>query len=148
MTHFIPCKKTNDACHVDDAYHVDDLFFREVVRLHGMLKSIVSDRDFKFLSHFWRTLWGKLHTKLLLYTTFHPQTEVVNMTLGTLLKTILKKNLKTWEECFPHVEFAYNRVVHGTTNCSSFEIVYGFNPLTLFDLLFMLDISVFKHKNA
>ncbi|KAH9686183.1 Endonuclease [Citrus sinensis] len=44
-------------------------------------------------------------------------------------------NLKTWEECLPHVEFAYNRTVHSATKFSPFEIVYGFNPLTPLDLL-------------
>ena len=112
----------------------------------------VSDRDSKFLSHFWRTLWGKLGTKLLFSTTCHPQndgkTEVVNRTLGTLLRTVLKKNLKSWEACLPHVEFAYNRAVHSTTNCSPFEIAYGFNPLTPLDLLPMPNIAMFKHKDA
>jgi len=70
----------------------------------------------------------------------------MNGTLGTLLRTVLKKNLKSWEECLSHVEFAYNRVVYSTTNCSPFEIVYEFNPLTPLDLLFMLDISIFKHQ--
>jgi len=106
----------------------------------------------KYLSYFWRTLWSKLGTKLLFSTTCHLQTdgqiEVVNRTLGTLLRTILKKNLKSWEECLPHIEFAYNRVAHSITNCSQFEIVYGFNPLTLLDLLSMLNIFVFKHKDA
>ncbi|RZB80907.1 Transposon Ty3-G Gag-Pol polyprotein [Glycine soja] len=146
MTHFIPCKK------VDDASHVTDLFFKEIVRLHGLPRSIVSDRDSKFLSHFWRTLWSKLGTKLLFSTTCHPQTdgqtEVVNRTLGTLLRTVLRKNLKTWEACLPHVAFAYNRVVHSTTNCSPFEVVYGFNPLTPLDLLPMPNVSVFKHKEG
>jgi hypothetical protein len=97
-----------------------------------MPSTIVLNRDAKFLSHFWRTLWNKLGTKLLFSTTCHPQkdgqTEVVKHTLSTMLQTILNKNLKMWEECLPHVEFAYNRTVHSTTKVSPFQVVYGFNP--------------------
>jgi hypothetical protein len=104
-----------------------------------MPSTIVSDRDAKFLSHFWRTLWNKLGTKLLFSTTCHPQTdgqtEVVNHTLGTMLRAVLKKNLKMWEECLPHVEFAYNRATHSTTKVSPFQVVYGFNPRAPIDIL-------------
>lgn len=133
MAHFIPCHKT------DNAKHVADLFFREIVRLHGMPRTIVSDRDVKFLSYFWKTLWSKLGTKLLFSTSSHPQTdgqtEVVNRTLSTLLRAIIKRNLKTWEDCLPHVEFAFNMAIHSATQYSPFEIVYGFNPLTPLDLM-------------
>ena len=121
---FIACHKS------DDASHIADMFFREIVRIHGVPKTIVSDRDVKFMSYFWKTLWGKLGTKLLFSTTCHPQTdgqtEVVNRTLSALLRTMVKKNLRVWEECLPHVEFAYNRAVHSTTQLCPFEVVYGF----------------------
>ncbi|KAK1684873.1 hypothetical protein QYE76_045721 [Lolium multiflorum] len=122
MSHFIACHKS------DDASHIANLFFREIVRLHGVPKTIVSDRDVKFMSYFWKTLWRKLGTKLLFSTTCHPQTdgqtEVVNRTLSQLLRSMIKKNLKEWEECLPHVEFAYNRAVHSTTELCPFEVHY------------------------
>ena len=52
-----------------------------------------------------------------------------------ILRAVLNKNLKTWEECPPHVEFAYNRAVHLTTKFCPFEIVYGFKPTAPIDLL-------------
>jgi hypothetical protein len=86
MVHFIPCHKT------DNATHIAGLFFSNVVQLNDMPNTIVSDRDAKFLGHFWRTLWNKLGTKLLFSTTCHPQMdgqmEVVNHTLSTMLQAV------------------------------------------------------------
>lgn len=65
MAQFLPCWKSDDAC------HIDDLFFKEVVKIHGVLKS----HDFKFLSYFWKPMWVKLGSKLLFSTTCHPQTK-------------------------------------------------------------------------
>ncbi|RDY09890.1 hypothetical protein CR513_05681, partial [Mucuna pruriens] len=81
VAHFIHCLKVDDAC------HVANLFFKVVVRLHGIPRSIVSDRNFKFLGHFWRILWSKLDTQLFFSTTCHSQMdeqiEVMNITLST-----------------------------------------------------------------
>jgi hypothetical protein len=63
------------------------------------------------------------------------QTEVVNRTLFTMLWAILKTNLKLWEECLLHIEFAYNRSVHSTIKVSPFQVVYGFNTRAPIDLL-------------
>ena len=89
MTHFNPCHKT------DDVTNIADLFFREIVWLHRVPKSIIFDRDVKFLSYIWKVLCGKLSTKLLFSITCHPQTngqtEVVNR---TLTQAIIQKNFQ------------------------------------------------------
>jgi hypothetical protein len=92
-----------------------------------------------------------LGIKLLFSTTCHPQTdgqiEVMNRTLDTMLRVVLKKKLKMWEECLPHVEFAYNQETHSTTKVSLFQVVYGFNPHAPIDI-FPLPTSERIHVDA
>lgn len=57
MTLFIPCKITYDVV------HIEKLFFKDIVRLHGLLKIIVLDKDKMFKGYFWKTLWKKLNTE-------------------------------------------------------------------------------------
>ena len=89
MAHFISCSKTSYVS------RVVVLFFDNVVKLHGLPKTMVSDRDIKFVNYFWKTLWHKIGIKLKFLTDFHPQTdgqtEVVNRTLGNLLRCLVRK---------------------------------------------------------
>jgi len=66
MAHFMACHTTNDAS------PFVNLYFKEIVRLYVIPRSMVSDRDTKFLSHFWLTLWGKFGSHLKFSTTCHP----------------------------------------------------------------------------
>ena len=52
-----------------------------------------------------------------------------------MLRVVLKKNIKMWEDCLPHIEFAYNRLLHSTTKMCPFQIVYGFLPCAPIDLM-------------
>ena len=80
-----------------------------------------------------------METHLKFCTTSHPrtdgQTEVINRTLGSLLRTLVKKNVKGWDELLPHAEFAFNRAPSKTTRLSPFQVVYSCNPRTPVDLI-------------
>jgi hypothetical protein len=118
MAHFIPFQKTSDTT------HIANLFFKEVVRLHDLPKSIVSVRDTKFVGHFWRTLWKKLGTNLSFSSTYHPQmdghTGVVNQSLGDLLRSSVAEHHSQWDPILLQVEFSYNDSPNRSTGQSPF----------------------------
>jgi transposase InsO family protein len=104
MTHFAPTHTTVSA---PDAAR---LFLAAVVRLHGWPTTLVSDRDPKFTSAFWTTLFKEWGTKLAMSTAYHPQTdgqsERANRTLEEMLRSYVSKNHDDWDVHLPTLEFA------------------------------------------
>ena len=129
MVHLIPCTTKTRASEL--AY----LFLKEIVRLHGLPDSIVSDRDSKFTSKFWKELHRLLGTKLLMSTAFHPQTDGVteraNRSVAQILRSMISPDQTDWVDMLPLTEFAINSCQSSSTGYAPFELNYGFMPKTM-----------------
>ncbi|MCO5583817.1 hypothetical protein L7F22_037731 [Adiantum nelumboides] len=127
MAHFIPCKKTASAP------DIASLFVQHIFRIHGLPRSIISDRDPKFIGHFWTSLFKSLGTNLLFNSAYHPQTdgqtERINQILEEMLRHYIQIRLASWKEYLPLVEFAYNNAPHSVTGMTPFQAAYGHTPL-------------------
>jgi hypothetical protein len=106
-----------------------EIFWRTVVRHHGLPSSIVSDRDPRFTGHFWRALWKCLGTQLTMSTAFHPQTdgqtERANRTLEEMLRSYVSFQQKDWDEHLVAAELAFNASKHASTGFTPFYLNGG-----------------------
>jgi hypothetical protein len=109
----------------------------EVCRLHGIPKSIVSDRDPLFLSAFWKELFRVQGTTLKYSTTYHPetdgQTEVVNRSLEAYLRCFTSDNPRKWFKYLHLAEFWHNSTFHSAISMTPFEALYGRPPPAMLD---------------
>jgi hypothetical protein len=121
--HFIPIKIT------DPVPKLAELYIREIVRLHGILASIVSDRDARFTSRFWQCLQDEMGTKLTLSTAYHPQTDGQSERTIQILEDMLRLCVLDfkgkWIQYLPLVEFAYNNSFQATIGMAPYEELYG-----------------------
>src|SRR5882762_3610459 len=126
MVHLTPMKTTIKAS------ELASLYVKEIVCLHGLPDTIVSDRDSKFTSKFWSEVHRILGTKLLMSTTFHPQTdgasERVNRSVGQILQTVIRPDQSDWVDQLPMTEFAINLNVSSSTGFAPFELNCGYMP--------------------
>ncbi|TYK29815.1 putative Retrotransposon protein, Ty3-gypsy subclass [Cucumis melo var. makuwa] len=101
----------------------------EIVRLHGVPVSIISDRDARFTSKFWKGLQLALGTRLDFNTTFHPQTdgqrERLNQVLEDMLRACVLEFSGSWDSHLHMMEFAYNNSYQATIGMTPFEALYG-----------------------
>jgi len=99
---------------------------------------IVSNRDPKFISAFWKHLFRKIKTKLSFSIAFHPQTdgqmERGNGVLNQYLKNYVSANQSDWTKYLALVEFSYNKAKHAAIGESPFKVAYGVEPLIPTDL--------------
>lgn len=126
MVHYAP---THTECTAED---VGKIFWKEVVRHHGIPDSIVSDRDTRFTSKFWTALWKQLGTKLLMSSAHHPetdgQTERANRTLEDMLRAFVDVNQDDWDEYLVQAEIAYNNSEQASTKYTPFYLNSGQHP--------------------
>jgi len=126
FAHFVPLR------HPFTAPAVARLFVDSVVKLHGMHRTIISDRDRIFTSSFWKKLFQQLGTKLKFTTAYHPQTdgqsERVNQCLEMFLRCTVQDAPRQWRRFLPLAEFWYNSCFHTSIGCSPFQALYGHEP--------------------
>lgn len=112
---------------------ISKLFFEHVWVHFCLPQTIISNRDSRFLSTFWSSLWSLLDTNLTKYTAFHPQTngqkEVVNWMVVHILQMYNSKHPCTWHDNLPYVQHNYNKAIHSSTSHSLFQVGLGFQPL-------------------
>ncbi|CAI5471221.1 unnamed protein product [Closterium sp. Yama58-4] len=128
MGHFIPTNATATA------EATARLFFDRIITIHGIPATLISDRDPKFTSKFWKELMGLLGTKLAMSSAYHPQTdgqtERLNQVVEQLLRTACKDDISHRDSQLPTLEFAYNNASHAATGKTPFFLCYGREPLT------------------
>ncbi|KAH9657888.1 Endonuclease [Citrus sinensis] len=118
-------------CKADEAAR---LFVKHIIKLWGVPKSIVSDRDPRFTGRFWTELFKMLGTDLKFSTSFHPQTdgqtERINSLLEMYLRHYLSAHQRDWAKLLDVAQFSYNLQRSEATGKSPFEIIMGFQPTT------------------
>ncbi|GJP68699.1 hypothetical protein CLOP_g25362 [Closterium sp. NIES-67] len=128
MGHFIP---THTTARTEETAQ---LFVRHIISQHGIPTTLISDRDPKFTSKFWKELMSLLGTKLALSSAYHPQTdgqtERLNQIVEQLLRAACKDDISKWDLHLPVLEFAYNNATHAATGQTPFFLCYGCHPLT------------------
>lgn len=131
--HFIPCHTSNTAVSAAKNFH------NTVFKLHGLPDNIVSDRDPKFTSKFWKELMRILDVDLKMSTANHPQSdgqsEVMNKALETYLRIFCNYNQNNWDELLASAEFSYSSSKHASTGLSPFLLDLGWEPKQPLDFL-------------
>jgi hypothetical protein len=121
--HFLPVHTT----HKTEKYA--EIYVDQIVRLHGIPKTIVSDRGALFVARFWEQLQESLGTHVIRSSAYRPQTdgqtERVNQILEDMLRACVLHYGKDWDKCLSLAEFSYNNSYQSSLKMAPFEALYG-----------------------
>lgn len=122
--------------HPYSAHSIAVAFLDNIFKLHGMLTTIVRDRDTVFVGSFWKELFGLHGVELAKSTAYHPQTdgqtEVVNRCLETYVRCMTHEHHSKWMKWLALAEWWYNTNFHNSTQLTPFEAVYRTLPPFMF----------------
>jgi len=111
------------------AHHYTELYISRILSLHGVPRTIISDRGAQFVARFWEQFHSALGTQLIRSSAYHPQTdgqtERINQILEDMLRAYVLSYSKKWDECLPLVEFSYNNSYQESIQMAPFESLYG-----------------------
>jgi transposase InsO family protein len=101
----------------------------QIVRLHEIPKTIISDRGTKFVACFWEQLHERLGTKLIRTSIYHPQTDGQTERINQILEDMLRASIlnfdKSWDKCLSLSEFSYNNSYQASLKMAPFDALYG-----------------------
>jgi hypothetical protein len=124
--------KTSHFIVVHTTYSVQqyaELYMDQIVCLHGILKTIISDRGTQFLARFWEQLHECLGTKLIRSSSYHLQTDGQTERINQILEDMLRESIlhfdKSWDKCLSLVEFSYNNIYQASLKMAPFDALYG-----------------------
>jgi hypothetical protein len=106
-----------------------EIYVDQIMRLHGISKTIVSDRGALFVARFWEQLQKSLGTTVIRSSAYHPQTdgqtERVNQILKDMLRACVLHYGKNWDKFLSLAEFSYNNSYQSSLKMAPFEALYG-----------------------
>ena len=106
-----------------------EIYLARIVCLHGVPRTIITDRGSQFVARFWEQLQASLGTNLIRSSAYHPQTdgqtERVNHILEDMLRACVIHYDKNWDQCLPLAEFSYNNSYQASIGMAPFEALYG-----------------------
>ena len=123
LAHFLPVKT------IYRAQHYAKLYISRILSLHGVPRTIISDRGTQFVARFWEHFHAAIGTQLNRSSAYHPQTdgqtERINQILEDMLRACALSYSKKWDDCLPLAKFAYNDSYQESIKMAPFEALYG-----------------------